>query len=147
MKIGVDVGKVIVGGGTAVEDTDMFFSEQWMETPALEKAFESLAILSQEHELVIISKCGAKIQERTMLWLEAHGFFETVNIAREDVYFVRKRYQKAPLAKELGLEMFIDDREDVLSYMVEEPHFIKHRILFTSWIKTMKEIQLIQKRG
>lgn len=145
MRIGIDFGNVISGGSG--EDSDMFFGDDWLNTPEISGALESVKELSQSHELVVISKCGAKIQARTLGWMEEHGFHETTGITLEEVFFVRKRQQKAPLALKLSLDAFIDDRADVLSYMAVEPNIVEHRLLFTSWDKTMRDISKIERFG
>ncbi len=105
----------------------------------------SIAELAKQHELYVISKCGAKIQARTLAWMEYHGFHDKTGITPDRVFFVRKRPQKAPLAKSLELDAFIDDRQDVLDYMSVEPNIVDHRVLFTSWADTMNQIKEIQK--
>ncbi len=146
MKIGIDFGNVI-SGGVGFDDSDSFFGDNWINTPEIPDALASVEKLSHAHELVIISKCGAKIQARTLGWMEEHRFHEITGIPLDKVLFVRKRQQKAPLAKELALDAFIDDRADVLSYMSIEPNVVEHRLLFTSWEKTMSDIAKIERFG
>lgn len=135
MKIGIDIGNVIIGGEGA--DTQ-FFTEDYLETPEVEGAWKAVAKLSKTHEIHIVSKCGPTTEEKSMDWLDAEGYFYYVQPHR--AHFVRKRHLKAPMAQALELDIFIDDREDVL---VPMEGIVKHRILFTSWEQTNKELEEI----
>lgn len=129
-KLGVDIGNVVIGGGG--EDTS-FFGDNFLNTPMIPGAFTEIAELAQEFDVWIISKCGQKVQDKTLIWLEHHNFFEVTGVKREQVIFCRKRNEKAGIAESLGLVAFIDDREDIIDSMqgvVQQP------ILFTSWAET-----------
>lgn len=131
MKIGIDIGNVIIGGGG--EDT--FFTEKFLDTPELKDAFGSMLDLkSAGHEIHLISKCGESVEKKSLEWLFSWGYFYI--IPQHRIHFVRKRHLKAPMAMALELDIFIDDREDVLRYMGT----VNHRILFTSWEQTNKEL-------
>lgn len=135
MKIGIDIGNVIIGGGG--EDT--FFTEDFLRTPEVRGAHLSIhRLLKLDHEIHIISKCGPKIEQKSLEWLEAWNFFWF--LATHRCHFVRKRHLKAPMAQALELDIFIDDREDVLEHM---EGIVPHLILFTSWEQTNKELEKI----
>lgn len=139
MRIGIDIGNVIIGGEGA--DTQ-FFTEDFWETPQVPDALRSIYDLHREkHEIHLISKCGPKIEQRSIIWLGTYGFIPTPILERR-IHFVRKRHLKAPMAQALELDIFIDDREDVLVHM---DGTVKHRILFTSWEQTNKELEEIFK--
>lgn len=132
MKIGIDIGNVIIGG----EGVDtQFFTDDYLETPEVPGAFFSVRNLSFDHELHIISKCGPTTETKSLIWLARKNFGFLVPTQR--MHFVRKRHLKAPMAMALELDIFIDDREDVLMYMGT----VKHRILFTSWEQTNAELE------
>lgn len=136
MKIGIDIGNVIIAGGGT--DTQ-FFTDSFLSTPEMEGAWKSIRTLQQEsHELHVISKCGSVVEEKSLKWLKAYGFTEIIRGHR--LHFVRKRDLKAPMAQALELDIFIDDREDVLVHM---EGIVKHRILFTSWEQTNAELERI----
>lgn len=143
-RVGVDLGNVVIGGGAAqtgetregdsaaIEDTS-FFGDNYLKTPMVTDAFEAVAELSKNFDVWIISKCGLKVQEKSLNWLEHYNFFEITGVQREQVIFCRKRNEKAGIAQSLNLVAFIDDREDIIESMqgvVEQP------ILFTSWKET-----------
>lgn len=137
MKIGIDIGRVIIGGNG--EDT--FFSAKYLETPVVEGARESLEELWwQEHEVHLVSKCGENVEYKTMDWLLDREFIPSSVIPTHRIHFVRKRHLKAPMAQALELDIFIDDRQDIIDSM---EGIVEHRILFTSWEQTNKELQVI----
>lgn len=135
MRIGIDIGNVIIGGG----GVDTFFTEDFLETPEVLGALWSLNDLRKlGHELHVISKCGPNTELKSMLWLEHHGFMTI--LVRHRIHFVRKRPLKAPMAQALELGVFIDDRQDIIDTMqgvVENP------ILFTSWANTFDHLEEI----
>jgi hypothetical protein len=135
MKIGIDIGNVIIqGGGT---DTQ-FFTDDYLMTPEMVGAWNAIATLHHDHELHIISKCGPVVEEKSLRWLRAHGFTKLLKTHR--IHFVRKRPLKAPMAQALELDIFIDDMEDVIESM---EGIVKHRILHTSWQQTNAELERI----
>lgn len=134
MKIGIDIGNVIIGGGG--EDT--FFTDDYLSTPEVDGAWKAVSKLAKNHEVHFISKCGPVVEEKSMDWLDVEGYFHL--IPRHRVHFVRKRPLKAPMALALELDIFIDDREDIIETMQK---VITHSILFTSWEQTNKELQEI----
>lgn len=140
MKIGIDIGKVIIGGGKEADTS--FFSDNFLLTPMISGAYSSIAKLKeQNHELHIISKCGIEIEEKSVAWLEEQGFFEL--IPQHRVHFVRKRNLKSPMAEALELDVFIDDRIDVLQIM--EKYNDLYTIQFLSWNQVMEDLALIFK--
>jgi hypothetical protein len=134
MRIGIDIGNVIIGGGG--EDT--FFTDDYLKTPEVEGAWEALTALSADHELHIISKCGLTVEKKSLTWLDFEGFRYCFPDHR--VYFVRRRELKAPMAQALELDIFVDDREDIIESM---QGIVKHPILFTSWEQTNAELERI----
>jgi hypothetical protein len=135
LKIGIDIGNVIIGGGG--EDT--FFTDDYLSTPEVEGAWDALDNLDMaKHELHIISKCGLAVEEKSLHWLESEQFF--LSVPRHRTHFVRKRPLKAPMAQALELDIFIDDRQDIIDSL---QGVVKYPILFTSWEQTNAELELI----
>ncbi|MBX3192888.1 MAG: hypothetical protein KF819_38240 [Labilithrix sp.] len=128
-RLGVDIGRVIIHG----DGPDTSFiggaDEDAMRAPAMEGAFEALARLTDRFggRVFVVSKCGPRIEARSRAWLERHRFFESTGIARESLRFCRKRPDKAPICRELGIDFFVDDRLDVLAAMAG---VVRHRFLF-----------------
>lgn len=137
MRIGIDIGNVIIAGGGT--DTQ-FFGDGWSQTPEVPGAFDSIKALQQAgHELHVISKCGKATELRSVTWMSNKGYFPWVFLEHR-VHFVRKRPLKAPMAVALELDIFIDDMEDVIAEMLG---VVKHPILFTSWEQANAELERI----
>jgi len=135
MNIGIDIGRVIIGGNG--EDT--FFTDMFFDTPEVENAYGSMLNLKNAgHEIHLVSKCGTSVEDKSIKWLNLWGYFYIVPSHR--AHFVRKRHLKAPMAQALELDIFIDDRQDIIDSM---EGIVEHRILFTSWEQTNKELQEI----
>jgi hypothetical protein len=127
-KIGIDVGRVIID--SANEHTDKsFFGENFLKSTAVPEAFWSIAELCDHFkgEAYIVSKCGALIQKKTREWFRYHNFHVLTGLRPEHMHFCRERSDKAIICAELGITDFIDDRLEVLGYLL---HPVQHRILF-----------------
>lgn len=137
--VGVDLGNVVIGGGTTSPETNpeaedtSFFGDNFLKTPRIPGSFEAVAELAKKFDVWIISKCGQKVQDKSLAWLEHHNFFEITGVKREQVIFCRKRNEKAGIAQSLGLFAFIDDREDIIESM---QGVVAKPLLFTSWEET-----------
>lgn len=124
-RLGVDVGGVLIDRIHADGTDTSFFSDRFLETPAVADAFETLALLSRERfgqRICIVSKCGPSIEAKTRAWLAHHGLLERLGIGEDGLRFCRERRDKGPICKRLGVTHFVDDRMDVLSYLTTVPH-------------------------
>lgn len=121
-RIGVDIGRVIINGDGNSPDTSFFGQSETeaLRTPAVPGAFAAVAELVRRFEgrVYLVSKCGPKIQARSLAWLDHHDFWATTGLDRSQVRFCRERRDKAVHAVELGLTHFVDDRFDVLGHLV-----------------------------
>lgn len=127
--LGVDVGGVLVDRIRADGSDTSFFSERFLETPAVEGAFDTLVRLGAERfgrRICIISKCGPRTEEKTRLWLAHHGLLDALGLDEQALHFCRKRPDKAPICQRLGVTHFVDDRMEVLVHLKS----VRHRILF-----------------
>jgi hypothetical protein len=127
--LGVDVGGVLVDRIRADGSDTSFFSDRFLETPAVAGAFETLARLGRERfgrGIYIVSKCGPRTEEKTRLWLAHHKVLDMLNIDERALHFCRKRPDKAQICKRFGVTHFIDDRMDVLVHLTT----VRYRILF-----------------
>ncbi|HVH99888.1 MAG TPA: hypothetical protein VM869_14295 [Enhygromyxa sp.] len=120
-RVGVDIGRVIINGDGP--DTAFFGHDQAeaLRTPAVPGAFDGVAELVRRFgagRVYLVSKCGPKIQERSLAWLGHHGFWAATGVDPAHVRFCRERRDKAQHARQLGLTHFVDDRFDVLSHLV-----------------------------
>ena len=105
-RIGIDIGPVIIAGGVGKGDTAFFGRDEAeaMTTPAMPGAFESVAELVERFEgrAWLVSKCGRRIQQRSMTWLDHHGFWAKTGLRRQQVRFCKERRDKAIHARKLA---------------------------------------------
>lgn len=126
--IGIDVGGVIIDRERNDDTDTSLFSPNYLNAYAVEGAEEGITRLSQgtfRDAIWIVSKCGKEIERKTREWLKHHKFDAIVPEARWR--FCRDRADKAPIAKELGLTHFVDDKLEVLHHMHK---IVEHRLLF-----------------
>ena len=127
--LGVDVGGVLVDRIKADGSDTSFFSDRFLETPAVAGAFDTLARVGRERfgqRICIVSKCGPRTEEKTRLWLAHHGLLDILGLDERALHFCRKRPDKAPICERLGVTHFIDDRMDVLVHLTS----VRYKILF-----------------
>lgn len=117
MKIAIDIGHTLFGPKDTTGERELFPS-----------VIESLSTLQRlGHELIIISKIPhgdkTKVLNRTIKKGIVPSF-----VAEGDVHFCYEREEKGPIAKQLGVDVMIDDRVQVHDIMAANE--IPHRILF-----------------
>lgn len=130
MKLGIDIGRVIIAGDGP--DTNFMGKsiELAMKTPAITDSFRIIKKLVSDikpENVFLVSKCGDRIRERTRAWLDHHDFWNETGVLKDNIHFCYKRYDKAPICKELGITHFIDDRVDCLLPMAG---IVEYRFLF-----------------
>lgn len=90
--LGVDVGGVLVDRIRADGSDTSFFSDRFLETPAVAGAFETLTRLGRERfgqRICIVSKCGPRTEEKTRLWLAHHKLLDVLGLdLRADLLFI-----------------------------------------------------------
>ncbi len=130
-RLGLDIGGVLISPSGGSADTSLFGKTlvEALRSPPVDGMFEHVPILVQRfhQEVWLVSKCGPRIQERTLRWLDHHQFYQRTSIPRENVRFCRTRPEKADHCRELGITHFLDDRADVLGHL--EP-VVPFRYLF-----------------
>lgn len=121
--LGVDIGGVIIDRINDDKDTS-FFSDNYLKTTPVPDVLESLRLLNSRvggdpfDHIVLISKCGVRTQQRTHEWLDARNLEAFTGITMNDRLFCRKRHEKVPIAEHWGVTHFVDDRLEILKYMV-----------------------------
>lgn len=140
MRIGIDVGGVVIGGPG--KDTQ-FFSEDFLITSPVPGALDSITLLAQEHEIFFISKAYPNTALKTRRWFNFHGAFCNMNVDPDRLIFCRERSEKAPIALLLELDVFIDDRRDIVQSMQHEG---VDTILFTDWKSTTNQLGTIKEK-
>lgn len=117
MKVGIDVGGVIIDRACDGTDTS-FFGDNFLNTTPVLGVFQAVKdLIDGGADCYVVSKCGKKTQERTELWLVHHEFFRRTGFNPENLHFCRERHEKGPIAKSLKLTHFIDDKLEVLGYV------------------------------
>ena len=122
--LGVDIGGVIIQPADDDADTS-FFGDHYLRTPPMPGAFDGLAALVARRfgtAVHLVSKCGALTEARTRDWLAHHDFYARTGVPKDHLHFCRTRAGKAPIAAELGLTHFVDDKLEVLSHLTTVPH-------------------------
>lgn len=117
--LGIDIGGVIMDKVNDQTDTS-FFSDNYLRTTAtahVMEAIRKLAIYKFKQRIFLVSKCGVKVQEKTLNWLDYHRFYTRTGVGTNKVHFCRERADKAKICEELGITHFVDDRLEVLSYL------------------------------
>jgi hypothetical protein len=132
MKLGIDVGRVLISPGDESRPDTSFIGgshENALRTPPYPGMFDTLPgiVARFAPHVWIVSKCGARVQQRTRDWFEHHRFFARTGIDPANVRFCLERPQKALHCAELGITHFVDDRVDVLQAM---RGVVRERILF-----------------
>lgn len=133
---GVDFGGVI--NDKAYDDTDVsFFGPRFLETPAVDGAFDALNALNRRFDSVyIVSTCMEKTEKKTREWMQHNSFYSKTGIPAENVYFTRERQHKAEVCKRLGITHFIDDRLEILGYLTG---IVEHLYLFKPKAKEVEQ--------
>jgi hypothetical protein len=75
----------------------------------------------------IVSKCGARTAEKSLEWLSHNRLEDRTGISLDRVRFCHERSGKAAIAEELGLTHFVDDKLEVLGYLIKVPFWYLYR--------------------
>lgn len=120
--LGLDVGGVLMDRANDQTDTS-FFSDNYLKTTPTAGMFEAVTALVARFKgrAHIVSKCGKRVQARTLDWLGHHRFYERTGLPRGNVHFCPDRKGKAPICARLGISHFVDDKLEVLSYLATVP--------------------------
>ncbi|MEK7635242.1 MAG: hypothetical protein AAB446_02325 [Patescibacteria group bacterium] len=119
--LGVDIGNVIINNRLNDPEVTKVDETVYASFPPTGGVFDALKALNDyfQGEVYLISKCTEWAQEQILLWLQAHDFYTKTGIKQENIYFVRQRNEKDGVCQKLGITHFVDDRLEVLGYMIE----------------------------
>lgn len=115
--LGVDFGGVITERARNDRPDTSFFSDNYLQTPAVLGVFEAIRRLVDERfraQVWIVSKCGQRVQRKTLDWLDHHNFYDQTGISPDHVRFCKQRSEKDGICRELGITHFVDDNLEVL---------------------------------
>ncbi len=139
MKIGVDIGGVIIDRNRNDESDTSLFGDNYLNAYAVKDAFDAIKKLNTatifKDQVYVVSKCGHNIERKSREWLTHNRFHEITGVPVDRLRFCRRRADKAPIAQELGLTHFVDDKLEVLGYMRD---VVPHRILFNPNLEEVK---------
>ena len=112
---------VIIEGDKPGGDTSFIGGgiDDVLRTPQVDGAMETIARLVTlfDGQVWLVSKVGARMEQKTRLWLADRRFALRTGVAEHHFRFCRQRPEKADHARELGLTHFVDDRADVLEHL------------------------------
>lgn len=118
-RLGVDIGRVIIDGSAHPNggDTAFFSGDEatLLATPEMPGAVASIGRLVDlfDGRVWLVSKCGPRVRDRTLRWLDGHDFYRRTAMATDHVRFCRTRADKRIHCRELGLTHFVDDHPEV----------------------------------
>jgi len=118
-RLGIDIGRVIINGPAHPGGGDTAFFEgdepTMLATPEMDGSVAAIGRLVTLFggRVWLVSKCGPRVQERTLRWLEAHDFYRRTRLPAGHVRFCLTRGDKRLHCEELGLTHFVDDHPEV----------------------------------
>lgn len=129
-RLGIDIGRVIIDSPPGA-DTAFFTGDHAtvLRTPFVPGAFDVIPRLVDlfEGQAWLISKCGPRIQQRSLAWLHHWDFFHRTGIPETNIRFCLRRPEKAIHCADLSITHFIDDKPDVHAAL---RGLVPHRYLF-----------------
>ncbi len=129
--LGIDIGNVIIDFRLTDKNDANLYENYYSTIPATEGVFDAIKKLNDEKfrgNIFLISKCTEWAQEKILAWLKDNNFYIKTNIKSENIFFCRERNEKDKICKDHSITYFIDDRLEVLSYMIRTvPHLFLYR--------------------
>jgi hypothetical protein len=120
--LGVDIGNVIIDHRPIMNTEDeTLWNEKYSDLLASADVFECLKELNEgkfKDNVFLVSKLKEEQDSRTLKWLRDNKFFEKTGISPDKLFFCRERNEKERICRENNITYFIDDRLEVLSYMI-----------------------------
>ena len=115
LKIGIDIGGVLRSRRSSAESQVTTLPQP--PNPHALQVTTNLVRKYGKENIYIVSKCAEESEDAMFSWLRDNGVFDEVGVDPQNVYFCRLRTDKAPIARDLKLEYFVDDRAEVLESM------------------------------
>lgn len=128
--LGIDLGNVIIdhlGFGTTPE---FFESGDYNLIPPVPGVIEAVGKLNRERfngTIFVVYKATDVADEKILAWMKAHDFYNQTGIREDQVRRTRYGRDKSSVCAEYKATHFIDDRLEVLGYLVNK---VKHLYLF-----------------
>ena len=118
-RLGIDIGRVIIDGpaNRGSGDTAFFEGDEaaMLATPEMAGSFSAIGRLVDlfSARVWLVSKCGLRVQARTLRWLDGHDFYRRTGLPASNVRFCLTRPDKRIHCEQLGLTHFVDDHPEV----------------------------------
>ena len=118
-RLGIDIGRVIINGTAHPNggDTAFFTGDEatMLATPEMPDALPTIARLVTrfDGQVWLVSKCGPRVEQRTLRWLAGHDFYRRTGLPADHVRFCRTRADKRLHCEQLALTHFVDDHPEV----------------------------------
>ncbi len=129
--LGIDIGNVIINHRLVDKNDSVLYEERYSTIPASEGMYDSIKKLNNEifhGNIFLISKCTEWAQTKILEWLKDNDFYEKTGVKPENVLFCQERHEKDKICRDNNIDYFVDDRLEVLSYMIENvPHLYLFR--------------------
>ncbi|MDO8530229.1 MAG: hypothetical protein Q7S10_02375 [bacterium] len=130
-RIGFDIGGPIIdmANDWGQDASSQYDLSNYLETPAVPGAFAAVRQLVEKfgsENVFLLSVRRLDSRDKTLHWLDQHGFFEQTKVRRENVHFCLKRSEKGIIGEQLGFDIYVDDKLENLGHM----HTVAERILF-----------------
>lgn len=119
--LGIDVGNVIINHRAVDSEDKTLYEEHYSTIQAEEGVFKAIKKLNDEKfngNIFLISKGTPWAQEKIQSWLKNNDFYVKTGVKSENVLFCTERHEKNNICKDKGITHFIDDRLEVLGYMI-----------------------------
>lgn len=142
--LGIDLGNTIVGSR---ERNDRYYVEP--------RCFEIINKLEKIYDIYIISKVNSEQRERSLKWLQESNFFIKTGVNPNNLFYCFERKDKAIFSKALNIDIFIDDRCQVMQYLDDrilkllinpettDLEKYKDKLINTQLVKSWEEIEKI----
>src|SRR3989344_2649808 len=119
--LGVNIGDTIINF-RSIDDTDKtLLEERYSTIPATEGVYDAIRKLNEKKfhgNIFLISKCTPWAEEKILAWLNDNDFYKRTGIMPNNVLFCHERHEKEKICRSNKITHYIDNRLEVLSYLV-----------------------------
>jgi hypothetical protein len=127
--LGVDIGQVLIEQ-YPVDASLSFRGPNYLSSPEMPDAFRVLRRLREERfgeRIFLITRCGKKLRDKRVEWLDKHDFYQRVGIPRVPPRYCWTPHNKSHVCHDLGVTHFIDDDPRELVHLCD---LVSNLVLF-----------------
>jgi len=141
--------KMILGldlGGPVLHSPAGSSAKDYAAAVATPGALDSIRRLTTTFDLTIhlVSQCPPPIENIKRAWLGRKKFFEATGLHQTSLHFCRKPEEKALIARALNMTDFVDDRAEVLDFMLDS---VQHTYLFAPNSDEVRRYPRVQRQA